>query len=327
MSEEVAQTVPEVVAPAVSTEADNTAAAIAILAKARADKEPEAEPAAPVAELIPDSAKAEPPKAVEPAKTEPDQAAVLLQRLNQLEATHRQTAAENKSLKDADTRAKKWDNAAKAAAEGDISTVATELGWTPEAILKYIDSGKDGVKDVVADKKVSAVETRIAQLEQQLAVKQAEADIRDYKSTIVKEVSALSSDTPYLVNDYTDPDTGVTDHQGIADAIFALQHACHFDKSNPRDISTADAAKLLNKVREGQLKRLQGKTATSPKPADAATSPTATPAKKPEPVAQKPRVSLPAATAEDSDLQDALATLKSLRLKRQAEAPDASDLD
>lgn len=315
-----------------SQDAANQAAAVAVLAKARAarpaiedDDAADGGEAAGTEEAAPPAKAAIIPVETKVEPTKDDQAATLLSRLNQLEAAHRQTAAENKSLKEAAARASKWDAAAKAAQEGDISTVARELGWSPEAIVKYIEGGQDAVKDVVADKKVSAVEQKLADLEKRYEMAEGQRAILEYKGTISREVSGLSAEVPFLVNDFTDPETGTVDAAGMTDAVFALQTALYNDAKNPRQVSTAEAAKLLNQVREASYKRLQGRKAIDPKTVDAAAKDSATPAKKQEPVVKKPRVSLPPTEGTDPHLADALATLKSFRSKRQAESQD--DLD
>lgn len=310
-----------------NAEAAAESAALEVLKAARAtpaDAADGGEAAKPAEEVvpakdaatIPDPAKVEPPTA---AKA--DDASVLLERLNTLEASHRAATAEVKTLREAAARAAKYDALAKASAEGDIATVAKELGWSPEGILKYIEDGKDGVKDVVTDKKLDAVGQKLASLEQQLANERAERAIVEYKGTISREFSSVSKDVPFLVNDFTDPETGAVNHAGMVEAIWDLQVRLHNEKQ--QTISIEAAAKALNGAREKQLKRLQGKPANLPANADAPAKASATPASKQVPVTKTtPRVALPKKPAADPHEEDALATLRTYRQQREAAATD-----
>lgn len=312
-----------------TAEAADEAAALAVLKGARtapAD-EPTEEAVTPPGEAAkPAEAKVEvKPTPPIPEQPKADQSEVLLQRLNTLEANHRNLAAENKVLRDKASVADKWTKLAQGAAEGDqaaLDGVFGEMGWTVETLVKYIEQGKDGIKPALADKKVDAVSDRIAKLEAELAKRDAETQVREYKSTVSSEVVKLSADVPFLVNDFTDPETGVVNHAAIADAVFDLQYRLHHSEQ-PRDISVQDATKLLNKVREDQFKRLQGKKQADPTPAAAPAKLSATPAPTQAPVVKKTRVAIPVDKTADPDLDDALATLKSFRTKRQ----DASVLE
>lgn len=306
------------------TEVAAEQAAIAMIAKARAEASNEddaadggeaADDEAPPTEAvsIPEKKEAEPPKA-------DDKEAVLLQRLNQAEARAREAEKAAKTLADREARVAKWEKAAQDAAAGDPRAALANVGLTVEGLLKLIDDPEAFTKETQAAKKVDAVTERIQQLEAQLQREQAQRQVSEYKATLSREVTALKEDVPFLANNFTDPDTGDFDAAGMADAIFDLQYRLYHDEANPRDVSSADAAKFLNKDLENRFKRLAGKSKTPATNAPAAAKPATTPAKKPEQAVKKPLKALPDAPTADPDLADALAVLKSLRAKTAKEA-------
>jgi hypothetical protein len=121
---------------------------------------------------------------------------------------------------------------------------------------------------------------------------------------------------------FTDPDTGALDAFGVADRIFAVQAALHNDADDPRDITLAEAAQLLNEELESQYKRLHGKQPTPVPPnaaAPASKVATTRPSSEAPNVTQKPRISRKALTVnsqvelEDADREEALAIIRSAR--------------
>lgn len=301
-------------------EDDAAAAAVAVLSAARKEVAEEETPA-PADDAHGDElAATAPTEPTIPAKVEtPDaKAELLLARLNAAEANARAQSAEIKELRSAVARTKSLEAAIAKANEGDASELFEQhLRWKPDTVLKYVEKGKEGIADIVAERKVDAVQERITALEQQLETERAQNTVREYKATISREITPVSKEVPFLVNFHTDPDTGVVDQAALADAVFDFQ--CRLHQAN-REVSIDEAAKALNKAHEVQFKRLQGKPASSPKTAEAPATSSATPAKQPAPVVKKPRVPLPASSGKDRDLEDALAALKSYKAARRSEA-------
>ena len=272
------------------------------------------------------AAKVAPPKKEEPAAPPEDKSAALLSRLTAAESESRAMKAQLKELNAAVARTKSLEAAMAKANAGDAADLFALMNWSPDTVLKYVEGGKDGIKDEVAARKIATVDDRVAQLEAQLAAERNQREVSSYKATLSRELAPISKDVPFLANYHTDHDTGVVDYAGMAEAVFDFQFRLH--QAN-REVSISEAAKALNDAHEKQFKRLQGKAATSSKPADEpatkAEEASSTPAKKPVQVVKKPRVSLPEREMGDPHEAAALAVLKSNREARRKEA--AMDLD
>jgi len=317
----------EEVSPAahqLSRESDDTEAALAILRELRGKSKP-AEPAKPEAKpaVAVTPTAAVPVIPAEPAKVE-DDGAKIVARLNNMERQLRAAEARTKELADKAAKADMYDRLAQ---DGNLPALAEKFGWSPEAILKYVDEGPAAFKPSKVEAKIDSVHQELQATKNALAQRDAEAAINTYKSSISRDVPGLKETSPYLLNMFTDPESGVLDAQGVADRIFAVQASLHNDADDPRDITVAEAAQLLNAELEGQYKRLHGKQPIAVVP------PAATPASKvvtPRPssespnVTPKPRISRKASTVvsqielEEADQEEALAIIRSARRNKAA---------